>query len=279
MEHVLQQGDGKKRFLQYATALARAFALAVPADEAIAIRDEVAFFQAVRAALVKVTSSEIEYHASLDSAINQLVSRVVVSDEVVDIFAAAGLKKPEISILSDEFLNEVRDLPQRNLALEVLHKLLNDEIAARARRNVVQARLFSEMLAASIRKYQNRSLEAAKIIAELVEMAKEIRDAAKRGERMGLSDDELAFYDALGANDSAVQALGDETLKAIARDLVASVRKTVSIDWTVKESVRARLRAMVKRLLRKYGYPPDKQEQAVKTILEQTEVLAKDWAA
>jgi type I restriction enzyme, R subunit len=279
MEHVLQQQDGKKRLLKSVSELARAFALAVPAAEALAIREDVALFQAVRASTIKVTSSETEYKASMDSAINQLVSRVVVSDEVVDIFAAAGLKKPEISILSDAFLDEIRELPQRNLALELLQKLLNDEIAVRAKRNVVQARLFSEMLEASIRKYQNRSLEAAQVIAELVEMAKEIREAAKRGERMGLTDDELAFYDALGTNDSAVQALGDETLKATARDLVQSIRNTVTIDWTVKESVRARLRATVKRLLRKHGYPPDKQEEAVKTILEQTEVLAWDWAS
>jgi type I restriction enzyme R subunit len=279
MEHVLQQEDGKKRLLKSVSELARAFALAVPAEEALAIREEVALFQAVRASLLKVTSGEAEYKASMDSAINQLVSRVVVSDEVVDIFAAAGLRKPEISILSDAFLEEVRELPQRNLAFELLRKLLNDEISSRARRNVVQARLFSEMLEASIRKYQNRSLEAAQVIAELVEMAREIREASKRGEQIGLSDDEMAFYDALGANDSAVQALGDETLKAIARELVQSIRNTVSIDWTVKESVRARLRAMVKRLLRKYGYPPDRQELAVKTILEQTEALARDWAA
>jgi type I restriction enzyme R subunit len=279
MEHVLQQQDGKKRLLKSVSELARAFALAVPAEEALAIREDVALFQAVRASMIKVTSSEAEYQASMDSAINQLVSRVVVSDEVVDIFAAAGLKKPEISILSDAFLDEVRELPQRNLALELLQKLLNDEIGVRAKRNVVQARLFSEMLEASIRKYQNRSLEAAQVIAELVEMAKEIREAAKRGERMGLTDDELAFYDALGTNDSAVRALGDETLKAIARELLESIRNTVTIDWTVKESVRARLRATVKRLLRKHGYPPDRQEQAVKTILEQTEALARDWAA
>ena len=202
---------------------------------------------------------------------------MVASDEIVDIFAAAGLKKPEISILSDVFLEEVQQLPQRNLALEVLKKLLNDEIRTRGRRNVVQARSFAEQLEKAIRRYRNRSVEAAQVIQELVDLAKEMREAAKRGDRLGLSDDELAFYDALGTNHSAVQDLGDETLKLIARELVATVRNNVSIDWQVKESVRAKLRVTIKRLLRKYRYPPDRQEEAVKTIIEQSEELSKDW--
>jgi type I restriction enzyme, R subunit len=197
----------------------------------------------------------------------------------VDIFGVAGLQKPEISILFDEFLTEVRDLPKRNLALELLRKLLDDEIAVRSRRNVVQARSFAEMLERAIRAYQNRSLEAAEVITQLIELAREVRAAHQRGEQLGLSEEELAFYDALGVNDSAVQALGDETLRTIARELVETVRRNVTIDWAAKESARARMRTIVKRLLRKHGYPPDRQERAVRTILEQTEALCKDWAA
>jgi hypothetical protein len=197
----------------------------------------------------------------------------------IDIFSAAGLKAPDISILSDEFLAEVKGLPQRNLAFEVLKKLLNDEIKVRSRKNLVQSRLFSQMLEESIRKYQNRSIETAQVIQELIDLAKQMREANKRGEDLGFSDEELAFYDALEVNDSAVKVLGDETLKTIARELVDTVRKNTTIDWTVKESVKAKLRTMVKRILRKYGYPPDKQEKATLTVLEQAELLCKEWAA
>jgi type I restriction enzyme R subunit len=207
------------------------------------------------------------------------VSKAVVSDGVVDIFAAAGLKKPDISILSDEFLAEVSRLPQRNLAVELLRKLLNDEVKTRSRRNVVQSRLFSELLANSIRKYQNRAIEAAQVIEELIALAKQMREAAARGEQLKLTDDEVAFYDALEVNDSAVKVLGDETLRTIARELVATVRQNTTIDWTVRENVRAHLRVLVKRILRKYGYPPDKQEKATLTVLEQAEVLSANWAA
>jgi type I restriction enzyme R subunit len=196
----------------------------------------------------------------------------------VDIFAAAGLKKPDISILSDEFLAEVRDMPQRNLAVELLQKLLKGEIKARRRRNVVQARSFAELLEQSVRKYQNRAIETAKVIEELIQLAKDMRAANARGEQLSLSENELAFYDALEANDSAVKVLGDETLKIIARELVATVRQNVTIDWMIRENVRAQLRVYVKRVLRKYGYPPDKQEKATETVLEQAEVLSADWA-
>ena len=277
MEHVLTQQDGKKRFMQVVTELSKAFALAVPHEQALAIRDDVGFFQTVRAAFAKATPSEGKTQEELDTAIRQIVSKAVAADEVIDIFAAAGLKSPDISILSDEFLQEVRDLPQRNLALELLRKLLNDEIKVTARKNMVQARSFREMLERGIRQYQNRSIESAEIIEELIELAREMRDAHKRGENLGLTEDELAFYDALEVNDSAVKVLGDETLRTIARELVETVRKNVTIDWTVRENVRARMRTLVKRLLRKYGYPPDKQEKATLTILEQAEVLSKDW--
>jgi type I restriction enzyme R subunit len=196
----------------------------------------------------------------------------------VDIFAAAGLKKPDISILSDEFLAEVRGMPQRNLAIELLQKLLKGEIRLRSRRNVVQARSFTELLEQAIRKYQNRAIETAQVIEELIQLAKDMRAAEARGESLGLSDDELAFYDALETNDSAVKVLGDDALRTIARELVATVRKNVTIDWTIRENVRAHLRVLVKRILRKHGYPPDKQEKATETVLEQAALLSQAWA-
>jgi type I restriction enzyme R subunit len=214
----------------------------------------------------------------MDHAIRQIISRAVISGEVVDIFEAAGLKKPDISILSDEFLNEIRGMPQRNLAVELLQKLLKGEIRTRSRRNVVQGRSFLELLEQAIRKYQNRAIETAQVIEELIQLAKDMRAASARGEQFGLSDDELAYYDALEANDSAVKVLGDDTLKTIARELVATVRKNVTIDWTIRDNVRAQLRVYVKRILRKYGYPPDKQEKATQTVLEQAEVLSEMWA-
>jgi type I restriction enzyme R subunit len=278
VEHVLKQENGKERFMKLVTRLSRAFALSVPHEKALAIRDDVGFFQTVRAALAKTITGTGRPEEELDAAVRQIVSRAVASDQVIDIFSAAGLKRPDISILSDEFLAEVKELPHRNLAFEVLKKLLNDEIKARAKKNLVQSRLFSQMLEETIRKYQNRSIEAAQIIQELIDLAKDMREAAKRGEKLGFTDEELAFYDALEVNDSAVKVLGDETLRAIARELVETVHKNVTIDWTVKESVRAKLRTMVKRTLRKYGYPPDKQEKATQTVLEQAELLCKDWA-
>jgi len=278
-EHVLQQKDGTNRFMKNVSQLSKAFALSVPHDKAMAIRDDVGFFQTVRAALAKTTVTSGRPEEELDAAVRQIVSRAVASDQVIDIFSAAGLKTPDISILSDEFLAEVRGLPQRNLAFEVLKKLLNDEIKTRSKKNLVRARLFSQMLEETIRKYQNRSIETAQVIHELIDLAKDMREANKRGEELGFTDEELAFYDALEVNDSAVKVLGDETLKTIARELVDTVHKNTTIDWTVREAVRAKLRTMVKRILRKYGYPPDKQEKATQTVLEQAELLCKDWAA
>ncbi len=278
MEHILQLEDGKKRYLAEVTSLSKAFALAVPHEQALKIRDDVGFFQEVRAGLAKATvEGEGKSPEEMDTAIRQLVSRAVASEEVIDIFAAAGLKKPDISILSDDFLQEVRQLPHRNLAVELLRKLLNDEIKTNSRKNVVQARSFAEMLEKAIRKYQNRAIEAAQVIEELIKLAREMREAQKRGENLGMTDDEIAFYDALEVNDSAVKVLGDETLKTIAHELVEAVRRSVSIDWTVRENARAQIRVIVKRILRKYGYPPDKQEKATQTVLEQAEVLCKEW--
>ena len=190
----------------------------------------------------------------------------------------AGLNRPDISVLSDEFLAEVRGMPHRNLAIELLQKLLKSEVSARRRRNVVQARSFAEMLEQSLRRYQNRAIEAAQVIEELIELARDMREANARGERLGLSEDELAFYDALEMNDSAVQMLGDDTLQTIARQLVETVRNNVTIDWTLRENVRANLRRLVRRILRQYGYPPDKQEKATQTVLKQAEVLSEGWA-
>ena len=278
-EHVLGLEDGKTRLLNEVAALSKAFSLVVPHERAIEIRDDVAFFQAVRGVLAKLTAREETQSEAAELAIQQLVSKAVVPEGVVDIFAAAGLEKPDISILSDEFLAEVRDLPQRNLAVELLDKLLNDEIKTHSRQNVVRARSFAEMLEQSIRAYQNRTIEAAQVIEELIQTAKELREAAERGDELGLSSDELAFYDALETNDSAVQVLGDEKLRIIAIELLETVHDNVTIDWTMKESVRANLRRLVKRILRKYGYPPDKQAKAAETVLEQAEVLCENWAA
>ncbi|MBI1776748.1 MAG: type I restriction endonuclease subunit R [Proteobacteria bacterium] len=277
-EHILGQEDGKNRLLHAVTELSQAFALAVPHETALKIRDDVGFFQAVRAVLAKSSADERKSDEELDHAIRQIVSKAMVSDDVVDIFAAAGLKKPDISILSDQFLEEVRGMPQRNLAVELLQKLLRGEIKTRARSKVVQARSFAELLEQSLRRYQNRAIETAKIIEELIQLAKDMRKAAGRGEALGLSEDEVAFYDALEANDSAVKVLGDAALRMIARELVATVRANVTIDWTVRENVRAHLRVLVKRILRKHGYPPDKQERATQTVLEQAEVLSESWA-
>ncbi len=276
-EHVLAQEDGKSRFVKTVGELSKAFALAVPHEEALAIRDDVAFFQAVKSVLTKSSGNGGRSAEEIEFAIRQIVSKAVSSDEVIDIFSAAGLKKPDISILSEEFLAEVRGLPHKNLAVEMLRKLLEGEIKARKRKNVVQARSFAELLEKAIKKYQNRAVETAQVIEELIALAKEMREGDRRGEELGLTDDEVAFYDALEVNDSAVAVLGDEKLRLIAQELVKSVRNSVTIDWAVRENVRAQMRVIIKRILRKYGYPPDKQEQATALVLEQAEVLCKDW--
>jgi type I restriction enzyme R subunit len=281
MEHVLAQDDGKERYLKTVVELSKAFALSVPHQYALSIRDEVGFFQAVRAAIAKIAivPGGDQTQADIEAAVRQMVSKAVSSEKVIDIFSAAGLEKPDLSILSDEFLAEVKGLPHKNVALETLRKLLNDEIKTRSRRNLVQSRSFAEMLEKTIKLYQNRSIETAEVITRLIELAKDMRAAQKRGEDLGLSDEEVAFYDALETNDSAVQVLGDQTLRTIARELVDTVRRNTTIDWTMKESAKAKLRVLVKRILKKYGYPPDKQEKATQTVLQQAELLCRDWAA
>ena len=278
LEHVLAQEDGKARCLKAVRELSQAFALAVPHPETVRIRDDLSLFQHVRAALSKRTGPDARSDEELDHAVRQIVSRAVAPEGVLDIFAAAGLKKPDVSVLSEDFLREVRGMPRRNLAVELLAKLLKGELATRRRKNVVQARSFAEMLEQTVHRYQNRAVEAAQVIEELIGLARELRKANARGDALGLSEDELAFYDALGVNDSAVQVLGDETLRGIARELIETVRGNVTIDWTLRENVRAKLRVLVKRVLRKHGYPPDKQESATRTVLEQAAVLSAGWA-
>ena len=277
-EYILSQKKGKERYLHFVNQLSRAFALAVPSKEAMDIRDDVGFFQAVRSRIAKFEIGKGKTEEELDTAIKQIISKAIVSDRVVDIFEAAGIKKPNISILSDEFLAEIKNLPYKNLAVELLQRLLSDEIKQRTKKNFIQSRSFAEMLEKTIKKYRNKTIETAKIIEELIALAKQLKEAGKRGEELGLNEDEIAFYDALEINDSAVKVLGDEVLMTIARELVKTIRNNVTIDWTLRENVQANLRVMVKRVLRKYGYPPDKQKKATETVLEQAMLIAKDWA-
>jgi len=280
MDYILGLENGKKRYLQAVAELSQAFALSVPNEAALKIREEVAFFQTVRAFIAKFEQTGGLGGPTMDDydqAIKQIVSDAVVSDKVVNIFDAAGLKSPDVAILSDEFLEEVRGLERKNVALEVLRKLLNDEIRTMQKKFLVKSRSFSAMLEETIKKYQNQTIEAAQVIAELVELAKKIREEKERGANLKLTDDEVAFYDALATNESAVLELGDETLKKISQELVVMLRKNTSIDWTLKESVRAKLRVYIKKLLHKYKYPPDKQELATRIVLEQAEVLCKEW--
>jgi len=278
-EYILSLDDGKDRFTKNVLALSKAFALSVPHPKAMEIKDEVGFFQAVKARLVKFEPTGTgKTDAEIETAIRQIVDRAVVAEGIVDVFDAAGIKKPDISILSDEFLREVQGMQRKNLAIELLKKLLNDEIKLRTKKNLIQSKKLSEMLENAIRKYQNNLLTAAQVIEELIKLANEIKDSDKRGEEHNLSVDELAFYDALADNQSARDVLGDEKLRDLARVLVERVKDNTSIDWTIKESVRAKLRVIVKRLLRQYGYPPDKQKIATENVLKQAELLADDWS-
>jgi len=278
-EHILQQEDGKQRFVQLVMELSKAFALCAASDEATAIRDDVSFFQTVQTALNKQHTGNRKTPDQLDAAVRQLVSKAIVTHgQVIDVFTAAGLPKPDIGILSEQFLAEVRGLKHKNVAAELLEKLLKDELKIRSKRNLVQSQLFSEKLQKTLNAYHNRAIATQEVIEELIKLAKEMDSATKRGEALGLSDDEVAFYDALAANESAIKAMGDDKLKVIAAELITQVRKSVTIDWTVRESARAKIRVMVKRILNKYGYPPDLQEEAVKTVLMQAELLCVDWA-
>lgn len=280
-DYILQIDKGKERFSTNVNNLSKTFAISVPHPKALAIRDDLSFFQAIKARITKLRESNKKTSdEEVETAIRQIISDALISTEVIDIFQAAGLKNPEISglnILSDEFMAELKDMPRKNLALELLRRLLNDEIKKRSSSNIIQSKKFSEMLVDAIKRYQNNAITAAEIIEELIRLAKEIKEADKRGEKLNLNYRELAFYDALEVNDSAVKILGDELLKTIARELVESVKNSVTIDWDKKESVQAKMRVLIKRILKKYGYPPEKQEQAVKTILEQAKLIANDF--
>ena len=274
-EHILSLEDGKNRFVRAVIELTKAYALSVPHKKALEISDDVAFFQAVKAALVKSQPDKQRSKDEIEHVIRQIISKAVITDEVIDIFSAAGIKKPDISILSDEFLADIRGMEHKNLAVELLKKLLDSEIKIIARKNVVMARSFTELLENAIAKYHNRSVETIQVIDELIKIAKEMREASTRGDKLGLSEDEIAFYDALGVNDSAVAVLGDDQLRKIAQEIAKAVRNNVKIDWAIRENVRAEMRVIVKRILRKYGYPPDKQAQATELVLEQAELICK----
>ncbi|MCO5337604.1 type I restriction endonuclease subunit R [Delftia tsuruhatensis] len=272
--------DGKRRFADTTLALTQAFSLCCTLDEAKAVREEVAFMQAVKVILTKrdITARK-RTDEQRDEAIRQIISNAVVSDQVVDIFDAVGLDKPNIGLLDDEFLAQVKNLPEKNLAVELLERLLEGEIKSRFGSNVVQEKKFSDLLGNVIKRYQNRSIETAQVMEELVEMAKKFREAASRGEMLGLTEDEVRFYDALATNESAVRELTDETLKKIAHELTENLRQNLTVDWSERESVRAKLRLMVKRVLRKYKYPPDLQEEAVDLVLRQAQVFGDSWGS
>jgi type I restriction enzyme R subunit len=275
--YILGLEDGKNRYCNNVAALSKAFALSVPHEKTVEIRDDVALFQSIKARIVKFTQSNKKKSGEeIETAIRQILTNAVVAEDVVDIFDAAGIKKPDISILSNEFLAEVRDMKHKNLGFELLKKLLNDEIKTRQRVNLVQSRKFSEMLSEAIRKYQNNLITSAQVMDELIKLAKEIKKADSRGEELGLDFREYAFYSALEVNDSAVKILGDEVLRKITMQLLETVRKTTTIDWTVRESVQAKMRVAVKRILKKNGYPPDLQKKAVETVLEQAKLMAND---
>ncbi len=259
MDFIVSDDDKKERFLKYSLELSKAYALSVPHPEALKLADEVAFFEAVKSRINIITRIPADRKEEIDQAVKQIVSEAITTTEVIDVFTAAGLKRPDVSILSDEFLFEIKNLKHKNLAIELLKRLINDEIKIRARKNLVKSKEFSEMLEEAVKRYHNKTIESVQIIEELIKLAKEIRESNKRGEELGLSED------------------GNKVLKEIARELVITVKKNLTIDWNIRENVKAHLRSRVKRILRKYNYPPDKQEKATKTVIEQTELLCRDW--
>jgi type I restriction enzyme R subunit len=277
--YILQQDDGKQRWFDAVLGITQAFSICGTLDEAAVLREEIAFFQAIKSVIAKSTTSDKKLAEEKKNAVlKQILDNAVVSEGVEDIFKLAGLERPDIGILSDAFLDEVRRLPQRNFAVELLQKLLNDEIKSRSRTNVVLEKKFSERLQAALNRYRSRAIESAQIIEELIGMAKEFREAAKRGEKLGLNDSELAFYDALAENESAVRELGDDVLRKIALELTEKLRNSTSVDWQKRESVRARLRNLVRVTLRRYKYPPDKQDAAIRLVMEQAERLSDEWS-
>ncbi|HLV82041.1 MAG TPA: DUF3387 domain-containing protein, partial [Chthonomonadaceae bacterium] len=280
VDHILAVPNRKERFLDATTALTRAFALCGTMDEALEYQTEIAFLSAVRAAITKVTvvdkkREEAEKH----SLLKQIIDNALIAEGVDDIFALAGLEKPNIGLLSDQFLEEVRAMPAKNLAVELLERLLRDSIQSRTRNNIVQETKFSEKLAEALRRYHNRAIETAQVIEELIQMAKEFQGTLEREAALGLQPEEVAFYDALANNESAVRELGDETLKKIAVEITEKLRASTTVDWQVRESVRARLRILVRRTLQRWHYPPDKQDGAIELVLKQAEALSNEWSS
>jgi type I restriction enzyme R subunit len=273
------QKRAHRRYPDLVLALSKAYAMAAASDAGKAVRDEVGFFQTVRAAMAKATETVTQTSATREMAIRQLVDRAVTSAGIVDILQAAGMTTPDISILSDEFLAEVQQMEKKNLALEALKRLLNDEIRSRSQSNVTETRRFSERLEQAISRYHTNAISTVEVIQALIDLAKEIKEARARGEAEGMTQDELAFYDALAENDSAVQVMGNDQLKIVAHELLKSLQSNITIDWAHRDSARAKLRVLVKRILRKYGYPPDLQDGAVQIVLQQAEALSAKWAA
>ena len=277
--HLLAQEDGKKRWADVVLGITKAFSLCGTLDAAGALREEIAFFQAIKAVIAKATESDKKLSEDRRNAVlKQILDNAVLAEGVSDIFKLAGLDRPDISILSDAFLEEVRQLPQRNFAVELLQKLLNDEVRSRSRTNVVMEKKFGDRLLEALNRYRSRAVESAQVIEELIVLAKEFREAAKRGDALGLNPSELAFYDALANNESAVRDLGDPVLKLIAQELTQKLRGSATVDWQKRDSVRARLRNLVRITLRRHKYPPDLQEQAIQLVLQQAERLADDWS-
>jgi type I restriction enzyme R subunit len=277
--HLLAQDDGKKRWADVVLGITKAFSLCGTLDEAVALREEIAFFQAIKTVIAKATESDRKLSEDRRNAVlKQILDNAVVAEGVADIFKLAGLDRPDIGILSDAFLEEIRQLPQRNFAVELLQKLLNDEVRSRSRTNVVLEKKFGDRLMDTLNRYRSRAVESAQVIEELIAMAMEFREAAKRGDALGLNPSELAFYDALANNESAVRELGDPVLKAIAQELTQKLRGSATVDWQKRDSIRARLRNLVRITLRRHKYPPDMQEDAIRLVLEQAERLADDWA-
>ncbi len=281
IDYIFSQENGETAFVENTKNLLKAFAISVPHEKAMAIRDDVALFQALKARLVKIVErNDPDKNERIETAIKQIVSEAITSDEVIDVFDAAGIKKPNIEILDEAFLREIQNMQQKNLAVELLKKLLKDEIKQRKKLNLVQSKKFSEHLEDAISRYHNGMIDTVEFLEKvLIPLAKEIKEADKRGDILNLDFRELAFYDALEVNDSAVKILGDAKLQTIARDLLESVRNSTTIDWTIKESVQATLRRNIRRILRKHGYPPDLQEKAVQTVIDQARLLANDLAA
>jgi len=276
-EHLLGLENGRKRFIDEVASLSRAFSIAIPNEQATAVRDEVVFFQAVKSRLVKFDSSFSEKtDEEIETAIRQVIDKALVTEKVIDVFDAAGIKKPDISILSEDFLLEVKNMEHKNIALEVLKKLLNDEIKSRAKKNLIQSKTLMEMLENSIKRYHNKIITATEVIEELIAVSKEIHKMDKEPKEMGLSDAEYAFYTAIADNDSARQLMEKDKLRELAVVLYEKVKENASIDWTIKESVRAKLKVIVKRILRQYGYPPDMQLLATETVLKQAELIADE---